>query len=252
MTVKYQTNLRHKPMQTSRMKQYLAHTLSVAAISTSNAVGVLHLRFWAIAAGLLTCSISSLSADLTVMFTEDGGGPGIISVSYTGSLDFTSGVNNTFAYSRFINPAGGTVSFAGNGDTSKIWAIGGPIIVTGTSSPPSSGAIFAGYGTGGFVDDQLYDVTGDKIGTYVDGIVIDRSIASGEAISGSAKLNGTFASRGITAGTSWTNFTLDGQANTLTYIATTAPVSSIPEPSSMITVGGLLAGSLTLRRRKRA
>ncbi len=126
------------------------------------------------------------------------------------------------------------------------------MVVTGTSSAPASGAIFAGYGTGGYVPEQLENVTGDKIATYLNALSIARNINSGDSISGSATLSGTFATRGITAGTSWTTFTLDGEENTLNYVATSAGASSVPEPSTAIAMGLLgILGFAGNRRRRR-
>lgn len=199
-----------------------------------------------IATGLLMCSTSSLSAGtVTVTFTENGGGAGVISVSFSGSFNFSSGVDSSFLFTSYINPAGGTVSFANSGDLSRHWFTP-TMVVTSTSSTPAAGAVFAGYGTGGFVNGVLSNVTGAKFATYLDGFMLDRSIASGQAISGSATLSGTFASRGISAGTFTTNFTLDGQANTITY--QTIAASAVPGsagPAALIGLAGIA------RRRRR-
>ena len=202
-----------------------------------------------IAAGLLMCSTSSLSAGtVTVTFTEDGGGPGVIGVSFSGSLDFVTGEPTVFSFSHYINPTGGTVSFATAGDPSRRWLTDGPstMVVTGSSSPPATGAVFAGYGTGGFAPFLLENVSGTKFATYLNGIQLDSSIASGAAISGSATFSGTFADRGISAGTFTTNFTLDGQANTIIY--QTVAASAVPGsagPAALIGLAGIA------RRRRR-
>lgn len=102
---------------------------------------VLSARSCVIATGLLMCSTSSLSAGtLTITFTEDGGGAGVISVSFSGSLDFVTGSPNTFAFPYYINPVGGTVGFANFNDVSKGW-FGSTFSVTGTSSPPVGGVL---------------------------------------------------------------------------------------------------------------
>lgn len=203
-----------------------------------------------IATGLLMGSTSSLSAGtVTVTFTEDGGGAGVIGVSFSGSLDFGTGTDTSFAFSRYINPTGGTVSFANQGELSRSWKTDGPspaMVVTSTSSTPAAGAVFAGYGAGGYVEFALSNVTGDKFATYLNGLQLERSIASGQAISGSATLSGTFASRGISVGTFTTNFTLDGQANTITY--QTIAASAVPGSAGPAALIGLAGVS---RRRRR-
>gem|GEM_PF-4540671 len=211
---------------------------------------VLSPRSCVIATGLLMCSTSSLSAGtVTVTFTEDGGGAGVISVSFSGSLDFVSGGNTTPVYSRYINPNGGTVGFADGADLTKAWVTGGgtpTMIVTSTSSTPAAGAVFAGFGTGGYQEYVLSNVTGDKFATFLNGIQLGRSIASGQSISGSATLSGTFATLGISAGTSTTTFTLDGQANTVIY--QTAAASAVPGSAGPAALIGLAGVS---RRRRR-
>lgn len=76
--------------------------------------------------------------------------------------------------------------------------------------------------------------------------MVDPSIISGQAISGSATLSGTFASRGISAGTSWTDFTLDNQANTLIF--QTIAASAVPGSAGPAALIGLAGMS---RRRRR-
>ena len=211
---------------------------------------VLSPRSCVIATGLLMCSTSSLSAGtVTVTFTEDGGGAGVISVSFSGSLNFVSGVDSTPGFSHFINPSGGTVGFANATDLTRSWGTSGAtpsMIVTNTSSPPASGAVFAGYGTSGYAAGVLQNVTGHKFVTFLNGIQLDRSIASGQSISGSATLSGTFATRGISLGTFTTNFTLDGQANTVIY--QTIAASAVPGSAGPAALIGLAGMS---RRRRR-
>lgn len=208
---------------------------------------VLSPRSCVIATGLLMCSTSSLSAGtVTITFTEDGGGAGVISVSFSGSLDFSGGNTNTFGFSRFIGPANGTVGFANAADTRKGWTTSTGFAVTGTSSTPAGSAVFAGYGSGAYTAEVLQNLTGDKIALYTNGISVDTGIGSGQAISGSATLSGTFASRGISAGTSWTNFTLNGQANTVTF--QTIAASAVPGSAGPAALIGLAAMS---RRRRR-
>ena len=203
--------------------------------------------------GPLLCLANPASA-MTVTFTENGGGAGVISVSFSGSFNFSSGVDSGFFTSFYINPDGGTVSFANNGDLSRMWltnTTNPTMVVTSTSSTPAVGAVFAGYGTGGFVNGVLSNVTGAKFATYLNGFELDRSIASGQAISGSATLSGTFASRGISAGTFTTNFTLDGQTNTITYQVNNASSSqaSVPGPLPILGVAAAFGFSRKLRKR---
>ena len=203
-----------------------------------------------IATGLLMGSTSSLSAGtVTVTFTENGGGAGVIGVSFSGSLNFGTGTDTSFAFSHYINPTQGTVSFATPADLSRSWRTDGSspaMVVTSTSSPPAAGAVFAGYGTGVYDEFALSNVTGDKFATYLNGLQLGRTIASGQAISGSATLSGTFASRGISVGTFTTNFTLDGQANTITY--QTIAASAVPGSAGPAALIGLAGVS---RRRRR-
>ena len=207
--------------------------------------------------GPLLCLANPASA-MTVTFTENGGGAGVISVSFSGSFNFSSGVDSSFLFTSYINPDGGTVSFANSVDLSREWftdpnphTTNPTMVVTSTSSTPAVGAVFAGYGTGGFVNGVLSNVTGAKFATYLNGFELDRSIASGQAISGSATLSGTFASRGISAGTFTTNFTLDGQPNTLTYQVNNASSSqaSVPGPLPILGVAAAFGFSRKLRKR---
>lgn len=209
---------------------------------------VLSPRSCVIATGLLMCSTSSLSAGtVTITFTEDGGGAGVISVSFSGSLNFGTGSSSHFGFPYYINPAGGTVGFtAGSSVASQAWGNGSGFSVTSTSTTPAAGYAFAGYGTSGYVASVLQNVTGDQLGLFSNGISVGQGVTSGQAISGSATLSGTFASRGISAGTFTTNFTLDGQANTLTF--QTIAASAVPGSAGPAALIGLAGMS---RRRRR-
>jgi hypothetical protein len=222
---------------------------------------IFHRGLLSIAMGIFLCYSNSLSAGiLTITFTEDGGGTDIISVSYSGSLDFIAGDSTkNFSFSRFINPAGGTMSFAALGTLARYWQADGnntgAIQRTNYSGTLGSNAIFAGYGTGSYAADVLNVTPGSTaFALYLDhpntsaGLKVARDYISGDPLSGSATLSGTFASRGITSGTSWTEFTLDGQYNKVEFIAAQA----VPEPSTAIAMGLLgivgFAGNRCRRR----
>lgn len=199
-------------------------------------------------AGLMVCLTGPASAAVYINLVENGAGDGIISVTLSGALDFSAGVSASSAgYSNGIGPANGTIGFGPTAGSILSWSATGstPTMVVQSATPAAaSGAIFAPYGPGGFMDSAMTNFSGDRLFLFQDGIRVDGTYASGSSLSASATLLGTFQSLGITAGTATTEFTLDGIANTLTVTAT-----AIPEPSSLLFV--LLGGGLGLLRRRR-
>ena len=176
---------------------------------------------------------------------EDGGGAGIITATVSGSLDFTSGLNNTPGFSNYIAPANGTIGFGLATALTRGWGPGFGFVVQSATPSANAGVVFAPYGAGSFAQNVLTNVSGNPLFLFTNGLQVDRTYVSGNPLSTSATLSGDFQSRGITPGTATTEFTLDGQANTLTVRATTA----VPEPTAPVLAGVALLGLAARRRR---
>lgn len=175
---------------------------------------------------------------------EDGGGANVIMVTVSGSLNFTSGANSTPGFSDYIAPANGTIGFGLNTALTRSWLLGAGLVVQSATPPAASGAVFAPYGTGGFAQNVLTNVSGNPLFVFLNGFQVDRGYVSGDPLSASATLAGDFQSNGITAGTATTQFTLDGLPNTLTVRSV-----AVPEPTAP-SLAGLALLCLVGRRRR--
>ena len=205
-------------------------------------------------AGLLFCLNSSLSAGtVTITLTEDGGGAGVISVSLSGSLDWSSTPTTQSANATtFLNPQYGALGLIASPLVVHKWQVPAPystLDIVSTTTSTASNSIWGNYGTGsGFGPGLSY--TGTAFTMLGTGLFLDSTIASGEAISGSGTFSGTFASLGITPGTVTNVFKLGGASgveNTI-VIQTQGANASVPG------LGGLAAlacGVTGLRRNRR-
>ena len=148
-------------------------------------------------------------------------------------------------------PGQGQISFNTSSPGMQQWTKdGGGFIQTATSDPTYTG-MFARFGTStAFVNNLLTIAPGStRIGIFTNKLRVDAGLNSGDSLSGSATVSGSFASLGITEGTSWTEFTLIGQANRLEFVAGDP---TVPEPSTAIAMGLLgIVGFAGNRRRRR-
>jgi hypothetical protein len=198
-------------------------------------------------AGLLLGLAQPVSAGVvTITMIENAGS---ISVSMSGSLDFTSaGFANTNGFSDYIGPANGTIGFGSNGTLTQQWSIGDTTLAVQSASPvqSQSNVFFSPFGSGSFAQNMIFGYSGSSLFIYTASFAVDRSYVSGATLSGSGSISGSFASNGITAGTSTTQFTLNGSANTLTVQRSAAPVGvPAPSPASLL---ALILGGAALRR----
>lgn len=203
---------------------------------------------------LLTCLNQQASAGIiNITFTEDGGGSGVISATVSGNLTFSQGgTDSTGQYSNFIAPANGTFGFGSSSTLLQTWRTNDSALSI-VSANSTSNAIFAGFGTGGYVENVIDNYSGTKLFTYANSIAIERSYTSDAAISGSGTISGDFLTRGISAGTATTVFQLNGTENTLNVIAVAASSpSSVPEPGSFsLAVLGLCCLGYGVRRKRK-
>ena len=92
--------------------------------------------------------------------------------------------------------------------------------------------------------------SGDSLNFNGDNIDVTRGYTAGSEISGTLTFAGkTVSDMGFTVGDSGV---FSGGGNTINFAVSSASVSAIPEPSSMLSLAGLITGSAFLRRRKRA
>jgi MYXO-CTERM domain-containing protein len=100
----------------------------------------------------------------------------------------------------------------------------------------------------------ITNVSGSNFFVYLSGIAVAQGYTSGGALSATGTISGDFASRGITVGTSTTEFTLGtgaGSANTL-IVQRSVASASVPDqmPTAALGAGVVLMG-LAARRRRR-
>jgi hypothetical protein len=198
-------------------------------------------------AGLLLGLAQPVSAGVvTITMIENAGS---ISVSMSGSLNFTSaGFATTAGFSDYIGPANGTIGFGSSATLTQGWSIGDTTLEVQSASPVQSqiGLFFSPFGSGGFAQNMIGGYSGSSLFIYFAGVAVDRSYVSGATLSGSGSISGSFASNGITAGTSTTQFTLNGSANTITVQRSATPVGvPAPSPASLL---ALIVGGAALRR----
>lgn len=200
-------------------------------------------------AGLLLCLAKPVSAGIvTITMIENGGS---ISVTLSGSLDFSSpGYQTTAGYSNYIDPAEGSIGLGLDSTLVKLWTISTSDFTVQSTSPVQSNSNFAfsPFGSGSYAPGVIAGYSGSPLFLYSNGIGVDRAYGSGTALSGTGTISGTFASHGITLGTSTTQFTLGtsgGSANTLIV------QRSVPDEMPTVVVGiGLLLLGLASRQRR--
>jgi hypothetical protein len=224
---------------------------------SGNRISVQPSRLGIVLAGLLLCLAKPASAGVvTITMIENGSS---ISVSMSGSLDFTSGGDDgTANFSNYIGPANGTIGFGSSSTLTRRWLVGDatyPLIVQ-SSSPVQSqgGVVFSPFGSGGFAQNVISGVSGSGLFLLTNSIKVDRNYVSGGALSATGTIAGSFAANGITVGTSTTQFTLGtggGSGNTLIFQRSVAS-ASVPDqmPTAALGAGVVLMG-LPARRRRR-
>jgi MYXO-CTERM domain-containing protein len=128
--------------------------------------------------------------------------------------------------------------------------------VTSASPVQSQGSIyFSPFGSGQYTSNVITNVSGSNFFVYLSGIAVAQGYTSGGALSATGTISGDFASRGITVGTSTTEFRLGnvtgGAANTL-IVQRSVASASVPDqmPTAALGAGVVLMG-LAARRRRR-
>lgn len=210
-------------------------------------------RFWrkpfwvgVVASALLCLTTPASAGTVTITMVENSGS---ISVSLSGSIDYTTnaGVNTSALFSNYIAPVNGTIGFGLS--TALVQAFGISNVFAVQSASPAQtlapSVLFSPYGTGPYVENALSGVTGDLFFIYTNGIGLARDYVSGAALSATGTLTGTFATNGITVGTSTTQFTLSGFANTVIV------QRSVPTPAATGLLGAALAALGLVRMRTR-
>jgi MYXO-CTERM domain-containing protein len=133
-----------------------------------------------------------------------------------------------------------------------------PLNVTSTSPLQSQPNIyFSPFGSGpnaGYAASAITNVSGSTFFVYTGAIAVDPNYTSGANLSATGTISGNFASRGITVGTSTTQFRLGdngGSANTL-IVQRSVASASVPDqmPTAALGAGVVLMG-LAARRRRR-
>ena len=214
-------------------------------------------RLGIVLAGLLLCLAKPASAGVvTITMIENGSS---ISVSMSGSLDFTSAgdaLQNNFP--NYIAPVNGTIGFGASGTSTQQWNMLNstyPLNVTSTSPLQSQPNIyFSPFGSGPYTPNAITNVSGSNFFVYLSAIAVAPGYTSGGALSATGTIAGSFAANGITVGTSTTQFTLGtggGSANTLIFQRSVAS-ASVPDqmPTAALGAGVVLMG-LAARRRRR-
>ena len=216
-------------------------------------------RLGIVLAGLLLCLAKPASAGVvTITMIENGSS---ISVSMIGSLHFSSAgavIIGGNGFPNYIGPANGTIGFGAIGTPTQQWNTSNfiyPLNVTRTSPVQSLvNVAFSPFGSGPYVANAITNVSGSNFFVYTGAIAVAPDYTSGGALSATGTIAGSFASNGITVGTSTTEFRLGdngGSANTLIVQTSVASVG-VPDqmPTAALGAGVVLMG-LAARRRRR-
>jgi hypothetical protein len=224
---------------------------------SGNRISVQPSRLGIVLAGLLLCLAKPASAGVVTITMIDNGSS--ISVSMSGSLDFTSAGNaTTNGFPNYIAPVNGTIGFGAVGTPTQQWNMLSPTFnlnVTSASPVQSQGSIyFSPFGSGQYTSNVITNVSGSNFFVYLSGIAVAQGYTSGGALSATGTISGDFASRGITVGTSTTQFKLGtgaGAANTL-IVQRSVASARVPDqmPTAALGAGVVLMG-LAARRRRR-
>jgi hypothetical protein len=224
---------------------------------SGNRISVQPSRLGIVLAGLLLCLAKPASAGVVTITMIDNGSS--ISVSMSGSLDFTSAGNaTTNGFPNYIAPVNGTIGFGPSGTPTQQWNMLNstyPLNVTSTSPVQSQPSIFfSPFGSGPYAANAITNVSGSNFFVYTGAIAVAPGYTSGGALSATGTIAGSFASNGITVGTSTTQFTLGaggGSGNTLIFQRSVAS-ASVPDqmPTAALGAGVVLMG-LAARRRRR-
>jgi hypothetical protein len=225
---------------------------------SGNRISVQPSRLGIVLAGLLLCLAKPASAGVVTITMIDNGSS--ISVSMSGSLDFTSaGGSRSNGFSNYLAPRNGTIGFGPSLTPTQQWNISNddyPLNVTSTSPQQSlPSTYFSPFGTRDYEGNVITNVSGSNFFVYQSAIAVAPGYASGDNLSATGTISGNFAYWGITAGTtSTTQFTLGtggGSANTLIVQTSVAP-ARVPDqmPTAALGAGVVLMG-LAARRRRR-
>jgi len=226
---------------------------------SGNRISVQPSRLGIVLAGLLLCLAKPASAGVVTITMIDNGSS--ISVSMSGSLDFTSAgaaIQGGNSFPNYIAPVNGTIGFGASGTPTQQWNaqnITYPLNVTSTSpvqSQPS--VVFSPFGSGPYTANAITNVSGSNFFVYTGAIAVAPGYTSGGALSATGTISGNFTTNGITVGTSTTQFTLGtggGSGNTLIFQRSVAS-ASVPDqmPTAALGAGVVLMG-LAARRRRR-
>jgi hypothetical protein len=226
---------------------------------SGNRISVQPSRLGIVLAGLLLCLAKPASAGVvTITMIENGSS---ISVSMSGSLDFTTAgavIQGGNSFPNYIAPVNGTIGFGPSGTPTQQWNMLNstyPLNVTSTSPVQSQPSIFfSPFGSGPYAANAITNVSGSNFFVYTGAIAVAPGYTSGGALSATGTIAGSFASNGITVGTSTTQFTLGaggGSGNTLIFQRSVAS-ASVPDqmPTAALGAGVVLMG-LAARRRRR-
>jgi hypothetical protein len=192
---------------------------------------------------------------VTITMIDNGSS---ISVSMSGSLDFSSaGFASSNGFPNYIAPENGTIGFGPSGTLTQEWSMLSPtypLNVTSTSPVQSRASVFSPYGSGPYAAGSITNVSGSTFFVYTGAIAVAPGYTSGGALNATGTISGNFTTRGITVGTSTTQFTLGdngGSANTLIFQRSVAS-ASVPDqmPTAALGAGVVLMG-LAARRRRR-
>lgn len=203
---------------------------------------------------LLFC-LATKPASAAVIYIDMIENAGFISVTMSGSLDFTSnGVDATGAFSNFIAPANGTMGLGLSSTLIQVWRTPSSTLRIVSTDPVQTQqtALFSPFGGGGYAESAISGFSGDNLFLYTNAFGVARDYVSGAPLSATGTISGTFASNGITVGTSTTVFELGafGSATENTLIVSRS-IAGVPEPSTgALGLVGLIA--IVLRRRKTA
>ena len=216
-------------------------------------------RLGIVLAGLLLCLAKPASAGVvTITMIENGSS---ISVSMSGSLDFTTAgavIQGGNSFPNYIAPVNGTIGFGPSGTPTQQWNMLNstyPLNVTSTSPVQSQPSIFfSPFGSGPYAANAITNVSGSNFFVYTGAIAVAPGYTSGGALSATGTIAGSFASNGITVGTSTTQFKLGtgaGAANTL-IVQRSVASARVPDqmPTAALGAGVVLMG-LAARRRRR-